>query len=647
MASTSKLIQIVLRFRSEDAGLKDATNSLNALGNKLNSIGNAMTVGLSAPIVAIGALAAKTAIDFESAFAGVAKTVDGTEAELAQLRQELENLAISAESPVSSLKNAHMELFAIAEAAGQLGVAREDIVAFTDVMGQLAMTTDIAGEEGAALIARFANVAKMPLSEIRQFGDAIATLGNNSAATEQDILNMSLRLAAISELGFETDEILAYSTALSSLGINAELGGTNFMKGMNEIAKAVAMGGAELDEFARVAGMSSAEFSKAWKEDASGALQQFLDGLGAMNADQRIIELEKLGLTGSEMQRVFLSLAGSTEMLADTLNQSSAAFAGNGALMDEAAKRAETTAGRIERAKNMFNQVMNDFGEQLLPLIVDFLEKGVIPLLTWLNNLTDSQRQWIIGILATVAAIGPLLSMLGTLISLFSMLAGAMPVVAGAFTAFLALGAPVIALIAAIIAAGVLLIANWNEIGTTLSQLGALVAQGWQGIFKSIGTTLNQLGQLIWIGLSKLGEAAKGIGVAIVQGIWKGMVDGFKKMIAWILAKINEITQGIRNALGIKSPSAVMAKIGEQVVAGFNEGIASMGGVGVNVPSVGGAMQSRQPSLGLAGGGAGVAGGNVFQNTFVLPEGTTRQQAAEIMRFMGRESERRGARKIR
>lgn len=639
--NNERLIKIILRLQDEVSGnAQKASSNLSKVGNTASSVGNALTVGLTAPLVALGTLAAKTAIDFESAFAGVVKTVGGTTEKLAHLRNELEQLATSAESPVSALENAHMELFAIAEAAGQLGVAREDIVAFSDVMAQLAMTTDIAGEEGAAMIARFANVSKMPLSEIRQFGDAIATLGNNSAATEQEILAMSLRLASISELGFNPDEILAYSTALSSLGISAELGGTNFMKGVNEIAKAVAIGGAELEGFAQIAGMSSAEFSQAWGEDANAAFQEFLKGLSNLDADQRIIALERLGLSGSEMQRVFLSLAGSTDMLTDTLNASSAAFAGNGALMDEASKRAETTAGRMNRAKNMFNQVMADFGDQLIPLIVDLLEKGIIPLLSWINNLDASTRQWILGLLAVVAAIGPVLSLIGGLIKVFTMLSGVIPFVTTAFTAFLALGAPVIALIAAIIAAVVLLIANWESLGNTVSQLATLVIKGWEGIWKSISTTAGQIMTIF----AQLPKKMQELGGAMMQGLWNGIVDGFKRLIVWILSSINDIVSKIRKALGIASPSKVMAKIGEQVVQGFNKGIEGMGGVGVNVN--GASLTGGQPSLSAmpAMAGNSTYGGTVFN---IYSNQDPKEIAREVDKIQSRNSQRQGARKTK
>lgn len=672
MASTAKYIQIVLQAKDGlSAPMNTAANSMSKLSSSLTSIGSQMTAALTVPIVALGALAAKTAIDFEEAFAGVAKTVGGTTEELAELRKELEGLATSAVSPVSSLENAHMELFKIAEAAGQLGVAKEDIADFTDVMGQLAMTTDLAGEEGAQMIARFANIADMPLSEIRQFGDAINTLGNNSAATEKDILSMSLRLASIADLGFETDEILAYSTALSSLGINAELGGTNFTKGMNEIAKAVALGGTELSNFADVAGMTSAEFSKAWKEDAGSAFQAFINGLGEMNADERILELEKLGLTGSEMQRVFLSLAGSTELLTETLNQSSEAFAGNGALMEEASKFAETTAGRINRAKNMFNQVMNDFGELLLPLIVDFLEKGVIPLLTWINSLDDSTRQWILGLLAAVAAIGPLMSIIGGLVSFFGMLSSAIPVVTGAFTAFLALGAPVIALIGLVIGAIVLLIANWEQLGTTMQQIGtiidkstgqvfsksattlqqlaALVGHAWQEMLSKAGTTLSQLGQIIWQRLSSLGSQMMQLGQAIISGLIKGLMSKAVDLVAWATGMSEQLKNTIKSALGIASPSKVMMELGKNVVEGFHKGIESMGGIGVNVPQAGGSIQSRQPSLAVAGAGAGGSGGNgnVYIENLTVPPGTTQEQIKYIMKEIGKEAARLGAKPIR
>ena len=120
-------------------------------------VGIAMTA-MGAAITGALAVSANAAIDWETAFTGVLKTVDGTEIEMAALADGIRDMA--KEIPVAAT-----ELAAFAEIGGQMGVPRDQILGFTKVIAILAETTNIAGEEGAAMLAHFATVAQVPQSE--------------------------------------------------------------------------------------------------------------------------------------------------------------------------------------------------------------------------------------------------------------------------------------------------------------------------------------------------------------------------------------------------------------------------------------------------------------------------------------------------
>ena len=92
---------------------------------------------------------------------------------------------------------------------------------------------------------------------------------------------LALRLAgAGKQIGLAESDIMGFSAALSSVGIEAEAGGSAFSKLMIAIQLAVETGSEDLNNFAEVAGMSASEFQKAFKEDAAGALIAFIEGLG-------------------------------------------------------------------------------------------------------------------------------------------------------------------------------------------------------------------------------------------------------------------------------------------------------------------------------------------------------------------------------
>lgn len=654
-------------------GIKDAEGQLNSLAGRMGKIGAGMTIGVTAPIVAAGAAAVKMAMDWESAFTGVTKTVDGTAEQIAGLEAELRSMATT--GVLSSLENAHVELAGIAEAAGQLGVGVENVAEFTEVVGMLAMTTDIAGESGAQMIAQFANVAGMPLNEVDRFGDVIATLGNNSATTESQILAMGQRLASIADVGFEADEILAYSSALASSGISAELGGTNFMRGVNEIATAVDLGGAALEDIADVAGMTSRQFQQAFEQDAAGAMQSFIEGLSEMSRGQQIQALESIGLTGQEAARVFLTLAGNTELLNDQLNMANEAWAGNNALVDEATKRAETAQGNFNQLKNNLFELGVAFGEVLLPA-VNAVVTGLTTVIQWIGQLPGPVKGVIVAILGLVAVVGPLLMFFSGLVTAVTTLA---PLLAGVSISFTGIGAvlavltgPIGIITIALVALGGILLANrekWGQWANSVSEsaqkagdsamnFGARMNEGLsnagipvnelskqvESMFMGFIKNFDNLPQMLISAFNLVVQAMTNIGGLIMQGLIQGFIAKGPEFIGVLREWTDNIINTVRNALGIRSPSKVMMEMGVNTVVGFTKGLETFDGISesmLGVPTMNRvvpAMATSSPVM----AGAGMGGGVHIENLNV-PPGTTQEQIDVIMREIGKRVQNRGA----
>ena len=286
------------------------------LGTQLTSVGKKLTLGLTAPIAGLGATAAKAFIDFESSFAGVVKTVDATEAQLAQLSDGFRQMA--KEIPISV-----NEINRIGEAAGQLGIETENILGFTRTMADLGVTTNLASEEAASALAQLANITQMPQTNFDRLGSTIVALGSKLATTESKIVDFGLRIAAAGkEVGLSEDQILAIGATLASVGINAEAGGTAISKVMINMALAVDTGGKELAMFADVAGKTSADFAEQFETDAAGAIQSFITGLGQMKERGRstLVVLEEMGITEVRMRDALLRASGAGDLLTKSLS---------------------------------------------------------------------------------------------------------------------------------------------------------------------------------------------------------------------------------------------------------------------------------------------------------------------------------------
>ena len=131
-------------------------------------------------------------------------------------------------------------------------------------------------------------------------GATLVDLGNNFATTEADIMEMAVRIgAAGKQVGLTEPQILGFSAALSSLGLEAEAGGSAFSKALRKMEIAVSTGSSALDDFARVAGMTSEQFAQMWENNPAEAFQAFIVGLGQMNDEGMgaIATLNEIGIT--------------------------------------------------------------------------------------------------------------------------------------------------------------------------------------------------------------------------------------------------------------------------------------------------------------------------------------------------------------
>lgn len=305
------------------------------------------------------------AAQWEDAFAGVRKTVDATERQYGQLAAGLRQLSL--ELPVTAV-----ELARVAENAGQLGVKRENIIAFTETMAKLGMTTNLTAEEGATLFAQFGNIVGMAQEKTGALASVLVALGNAGASTEADIMRMALRLAAAGDLvGLTEPKILALSASLADVGLSAELGGFNFSKFITEMNTAVISGGGQLQQFAKVAGVSATQFATSFRQDAAGAVIAFLEGLNRVKSSggDVVKTLEQAGLTGGEIAGVLLRAAGNADGLKQSFALANEEMVRNNALTEEAAKRTETAVSQWQIFKNSVTDLAVAIGEKLNPAL--------------------------------------------------------------------------------------------------------------------------------------------------------------------------------------------------------------------------------------------------------------------------------------
>ena len=413
MSTTDLLVRIESQF--QDRGFKSAETSAKTLERELNKLEHAERamanlqiqaaredavrtqtrlaamekVGRGATAMGVAtaagyALAAKAAMDWESSWTGVTKTVDGSASDMAKLQSELRGLA-------NTLPTTHEQIAAVAEAAGQLGVKRADVAAFTRTMIDLGETTNLTSDEAATGLAKLGNIMGVLPSQASRAGSALVALGNDGASTEQDILAMALRIGAAGRtIGLTEAQVMGFASALSSVGIEAEAGGSAISRVFVDVAQAVDKGGVQVERFARVAGMSVDSFSEKFRTDAAGAVTAFVEGLGRVEASggSAFQTLEDLGLSEIRVRDTLLRAANASDLLRTSVDLGTKAWTDNLALTQEASKRYETAESKIKMARNQLNNAAIDVGAVVLPAFASAAE-SVGSLAQWFSALPE------------------------------------------------------------------------------------------------------------------------------------------------------------------------------------------------------------------------------------------------------------------
>lgn len=385
--------------------LKDTGKGIKEVGENIDTITKPIQYASTA-LAAGGVASAKFAIDFEDSFAGVKKTVDATPEQLEKIRQEIIDMTTVGINGHSAIPQTTAELTELAAAGGQLGISQENIIDFTEVMAQMGTATNLVGEEGAATLARFQNVMGVGQNEIRNIGSAIVDLGNHSATTESEIAAMALRMGKYgSSVRMSAADVLGYSAALSSLGIEAQMGGSAIGRTWLSIETAVASGGEGLTKFAKYSGKSAEEFKKQWNTDSSGAFNGLLKGL--QSAENLTLALDDLGINNTQDIQAMMALVNGYDLVTESVNRSNTAYKENTALQEEFDRKAETTASQLSVTKNNIVEAARSIGETMLPSIKD-ASTTVANFAKGLSQMDDEQKRAVVNTGATVIALGAL-----------------------------------------------------------------------------------------------------------------------------------------------------------------------------------------------------------------------------------------------
>lgn len=584
----------VLGTQMQIAGEKivQVGEKIKNVGDRITGLGRSMTTHVTVPIATAFGSSIKSAIEWESAFTGVMKTVDET------ATTTYDDLKDSINEIAKTTASSQNEIAATMEIAGQLGVSADNITKFTKNMVMLGDTTNLTSEEAAASIAKFANVTNMSLDDVDRLGSAIVDLGNNYATTEADIVSMATRLSGAGhQIGLSQGEILGFAAALSSVGIEAEMGGSAFSKAMvkmqvaaetgyepvielqkkagmslremellstndtksfKELAQSLGMtttelkqtitAGNNLNDFAKVANMNTKDFVTLYRNDAPAALQAFIKGLGdtETHGESTIAMLQEMGFTEVRLRDTLTRLANSGDLVTNAVKQGNEAWKENAAMTVEAEKRYSTMESQIKQLKARITEVAVKLGETLMPYVKRFIEYIDTLINKW-NSLSPAQQEAIVKALALVAAIGPVLIIVGKLTSAIGSIievGGYLTKGIGSLLTFISGGGGLVPAIQGLMAKGATLMGGIKTLIAGISAISAPVL--------AVIAVVGALTAAFIYFYQTNDEFRDRVNAAIesVKEVFTAFVEKIKELLAVLMEAIGPVVQAIMEYLG-------------------------------------------------------------------------------------------------
>lgn len=476
----------------------------------------------------------QSAMQFESVMADVRKVVDfDTPQQFKEMSNDI--LKLSQEIPVSA-----SGLAQIMASAGQAGIARNELVAFTRDAAKMGVAFDITADQAGDMMAKWRTAFKMGQDQVVELADKVNYLGNKTAASAPAIADVVTRIGPLGSVGgVASGEIAAMGASIVGSGIASEVAATgikNLILGLTAGESATKKQRAAFDEL----GLDSTQVAASMQKDAKGTILMVLDSISKLDKVQQAAVLKNL--FGKESIGAIAPLLSNLDNLKRNMDLVSKPGY-EGSMEKEYEERAKTTANAIQLLKNAMSSLAVTLGSSLLP----YLAQGA----SWMANVAKAMSNWgkahptlVNGIYGLVVGAAAFMTVgMGTLMvvtRLRQAFVGVGMVIKGLRVVFtvlrgammLASAHPLVLGFMALIAVGYLVYTHWE-------QISAFFARMWEGgkaALANFTAWISAKFDAAYAFVMGLWQAVK----AFFESMWEGAKGAVSSFVAYIQSKLSE-----------------------------------------------------------------------------------------------------------
>ncbi len=457
-------------------------------------------------------------MSFESAMADVKKVVDfDTPDGFVKMGRDVEELS-------RRLPMLPVEISKIVAAAGQAGIASNELVRFGEDAAKMAVAFDTTAEDAGQTMATWRTAFRMGQDDVVVLADKINYLGNTGPASVQKISEVVNRIGALGEVaGLGSGPLAALGATVAGMGIESEVSATGIKNMLLTLSSGDAATKRQVESFKKL-GLSTSDLAQAMQKDADGAILDVLEKLKKLPKAEQAATMTQL--FGRESIGAIAPLLTNLDLLKENFGKVADEQKYGGSMNAEYAARVGTAENGL-LLRNSATVLSQRLGKTLLPTVKE-LAARVAKVADRMADWTSKNPQ----LVATIAklAIG------GT--ALATALGGLL--VAG--------GVGAMAL--AQIHKGVMLLSGGGGIGRLVGQVLSLGGRAFPMLLNvgrmllpmlggislpvlAIGAAVAVVAALVW----KYWEPIK----AFIIGVWQGVVDVVNPIMAELMTALEPL----------------------------------------------------------------------------------------------------------